>query len=264
MLVCVDVGNTNIAIALMQGNTIVDRFRLMSKTPRTSDEYGFFLMNLMDKADVEVADLEGVILSSVVPKLNYSLISAFKKYLHCNTMMVNHKMKLNFQLVTPYAEQVGADRIVNCAYIHHFHSKGGIVVDFGTATTYDYVDEKGDFKYVIIQPGLGISAAALTSQTAQLPEVEIKKPNSILGTSTVTGMQAGMVYGYLGAVREIIQTAKKELNDEEAYVVATGGLGKVIAKELQEIDEYDGDLAYRGMRHLFDLNKEDYVKNSDD
>lgn len=263
MLVCVDVGNTNIAIALMRDEVIVDRFRLMSKTPRTSDEYGFFLMNLMNQAKVKVEDLEGVILSSVVPKLNYSLTSAFKKYLHCNTMMVDYKMKLNFQLVTPYADQVGADRIVNCAYIHHFHPEGGLVVDFGTATTYDYVDAKGDFKYVIIQPGLGISANALTNQTAQLPEIEIKKPSSILGTSTVTGMQAGIVYGYLGAVKEIIHTAKKELNDETAYVIATGGLGKVMAKELEEIDEYDGDLAYRGMRYLFDQNKENYRRSSE-
>lgn len=261
MLLCVDVGNTNIAMALMDGDRIVDRFRLMSKSPRTSDEFGFHLLNMMNEVKVKPEELEGVILSSVVPKLNYSLTSAFKKYLNCNTMMVDYRLKLGFQLVTPYADQVGADRIVNCTYAHHYHPKGGIVVDFGTATTYDYVDEKGDFKYVIIQPGLGISTNALTNQTAQLPEIEIKKPESILGTSTVTGMQAGVVYGYLGAVKEILKTMKKELQDEEAYVVATGGLGKVISHELEEINEYDEDLAYRGMHLLFDMNKDNYQKN---
>lgn len=261
MLLCVDVGNTNIAIALMEKEKIIERFRLMSKSPRTSDEFGFYLLNMMDKAHIKIECLQGVILSSVVPDLNYTLTSAFKKYLNCNTLMVDHTLKLGFNLSTPYADQVGADRIVNCTYIHHYYPAGGIVIDFGTATTYDYVDAKGDFKYVIIQPGLGISASALTKQTAKLPEIEIKKPASILGISTVTGMQAGIVYGYLGAVKEIIQTMKKELNDQNAYVIATGGLGKVISSELSEINAYDPDLAYRGMQLIFEMNKHNYIKS---
>jgi len=230
---------------------------------KTSDEYGVVIKEIFVMNGYELSEIKDVIISSVVPDVMHALESFVIRYCKSTPIIVGPGVKTGMNIKYENPQEVGADRIVNAVAGIEKYGAPLVIIDFGTATTYDYVDAKGDFKYVIIQPGLGISANALTNQTAQLPEIEIKKPSSILGTSTVTGMQAGIVYGYLGAVKEIIRTAKKELNDETAYVIATGGLGKVMAKELEEIDEYDGDLAYRGMRYLFDQNKENYRKSSE-
>ena len=170
-------------------------------------------------------------------------------------MIITPRTKTCIRLMADNPKAVGADRIVDCTYAYSRFRRSCIVVDFGTATTFDYVNEAGEFRYTVIAPGIGISANALSSQTAKLPEIEIRKPQSILGTNTITGMQAGVVYGYIGLVEGILRQMKKELHDEDCYVIATGGLGKVIASETQEIDEYDPDIAYKGMRILYDLNR---------
>ena len=139
---------------------------------------------------------------------------------------------------------------------HTLYHADCIIVDFGTATTFDYVSKEGVFEYTVIAPGLGISAQALTSETAKLPEVEIKKPKSVLGRNTIDGMQAGVVYGYIGLVEYIIKRMKKELKLTECHVIATGGLGRVIASETEAIETYDPDLAYKGMQIIYQKNKQ--------
>jgi len=181
----------------------------------------------------------------------YSLTSAVIKYLHQKPMIVSNDMQMDIKLDTEAPRSIGADRIVNTTYAWNTFHRSCIIVDFGTATTYDYIDQNGVFRYVVIQPGLGISLNALTSMTAKLPEIEIVKPKSVLGTNTIEGMQAGVVYGYIGSVEYIIKTMKKELNDSSCMVIATGGLGKIIANETDEIDAYDADIAYKGMKILY-------------
>ncbi len=255
ILMTIDVGNTNISLGLMAEGKVLGSFRLTTKTPRTSDEFGICIRSLMDSCSVTREDIDDVMISSVVPKVMYALTSSIRKYIHKDPIIVGPGIKTGISIRTDNPREVGADRIVDVAAAHYLHKKSCIIVDFGTATTFDYVDEEGIFEYTVIAPGLGISANALTSQTAKLPEVEIIKPKSILGRNTVAGMQAGVVYGYIGLVEGILRQMKKELHDEDCYVIATGGLGKVIASETQEIDEYDPDIAYKGMRILYDLNR---------
>lgn len=252
----IDVGNTNISLGLMHESEVIGSFRLTTKTPRTSDEFGLCIKELLDTTKLTENDIEAVIISSVVPKIMYSLTSAIVKYLHKQPIIVGPGIKTGISIRTDNPREVGADRIVDIAMAYHTYHKPCIIVDFGTATTFDYVSEDGVFKYTVITPGLGIGANALTSQTAKLPEIEIRKPKSILNSNTITGMQAGVVYGYIGTVEYIIQQMKKELKIDTCLVIATGGLGRVIAKETGMIDIYDPDLAYKGMRILYDLNKE--------
>ncbi len=255
MLLAVDVGNTNISLGILEGEAIRGSFRLITKTERTSDELGVIVYDLLERAGVGPADIEAVVISSVVPKIMYTLTSCMKKYIGKTPLVISSDIETGITLKTDNPRAVGADRIVDCAYAYHTFHQSCIVVDFGTATTFDYVNEKGEFQYTVIAPGLGISASALTSQTAKLPEIEIQKPASVLGTNTITGMQAGVVYGYIGTVEYILKKMKDELNDHTCRVIATGGLGRVIANETDEIDEYDPDIAYKGIRILYELNQ---------
>lgn len=254
-LMTIDVGNTNISLGLMMGEKVVGSFRLTTKTPRTSDEFGIVIKDLLNATDVSVDEVEDVIISSVVPKLMYSLNSAIIKYMHKTPIIVGPGIKTGISIRTDNPKEVGADRIVDIAYAYHTYHRDCIIVDFGTATTFDYVSKDGVFAYTVIAPGLGISASALTSQTAKLPEIEIVKPKSILARNTVMGMQAGVVYGYIGTVEYILRQMKKELHLNECYTVATGGLGRVITSSTNEINAYDPDVAFKGMRILYDLNK---------
>lgn len=256
ILMTIDVGNTNINLGLMHDNDVIGSFRLTTKTPRTSDEFGLCIKELLDTTNIKDTDIEAVIISSVVPKIMYSLNSAIIKYLHQEPIIVGPGIKTGISIRTDNPREVGADRIVDIAYAYHTFHKPCIIVDFGTATTFDYVSEDGVFKYTVIAPGLGIAANALTSQTAKLPEIEIKKPKSILNGNTIMGMQAGVVYGYIGTVEYIIKQMQKELKIDDCTVIATGGLGRVITNETDSIDIYDADLAYKGMRILYDMNKE--------
>lgn len=256
MLLTIDVGNTNITLNLMKGLETHGVFRLTTKMPRTSDEYGIAIAELLEKSKVDVTDIEGVIISSVVPKIMYSLTSAVRKYVGKDPLIVGPGIRTGISLQNDNPRETGADRIVDVAAAYHMYHRSCIVVDFGTATTFDYVSSKGVFQYTVIAPGIGISANALTSQTAKLPEIEIQKPASILGRNTVSGMQAGVVYGYIGLVEYIIRQMKKELGDPDAKVIATGGLGRVISKETKYIDDYDPDIAGKGMAIIYGKNKE--------
>jgi type III pantothenate kinase len=256
MLLTIDVGNTHIKMQLMDGMDTAAGFRLTTRTPRTSDEFIIPLRSFMADAGVAAGQVQDVVISSVVPKVMYSLTSAIRKYYKKEPLIIGPGIKSGIEIRTDNPREVGADRIVDVAAAFYTYHRSCIVVDFGTATTFDYVSSEGVFSYTVIAPGIGISAMALTSQTAKLPDIEIKKPASILGRNTVSGMQAGVVYGYIGLVEYIIKTMKKELKDTSAFVVATGGLGQVIANETNTIDEYDPDLAGRGMAIIYQFNQE--------
>ncbi len=256
ILLTIDVGNTNIALGMIRDDQVIASFRLTTKTPRTSDEYGMCLREMMNSAEVTKEDIDDVIISSVVPKIMYSLNSAIIKYIGRTPIIIGPGIRTGISIRTENPKEVGADRIVDCAAAYFTYHTSCIIVDFGTATTFDYVSKDGVFEYTVIAPGLGITANALTSNTAKLPEIEIMKPASILGRNTVTGMQAGVVYGYIGLVEYIIRNMKRELNDQDCLVIATGGLGRVISSETDTIDIYDPDIAYKGMNFIYHKNKE--------
>ncbi|MBR3840569.1 MAG: type III pantothenate kinase [Erysipelotrichales bacterium] len=256
MLLAVDIGNTNITYGLIsEVGVVLGTFRITTKMPRTSDEFGMSLMSFLNSLHAEVTDIKDVIISSVVPKIMYAFTNSIRKYLLIEPMIVGPGIKTGISIKTESPKELGADKIVDAAAVYNTYGGNALILDFGTATTYDYIDENGTFLYSCISPGIEISANALWSQAAKLPEVEIQKPATILSKNTINSMQAGIVYGYIGQVEYIIKQFKKELNKPDMKVIATGGLGKIIYKETTMIDVYDPDLVFKGMKVIYDKNK---------
>ena len=256
MLLAVDIGNTNITYGLISDvGVVLGTFRITTKMPRTSDEFGMSLMSFLNNLNVEVTDIKDVIISSVVPKIMYAFTNSIRKYLLIEPMIVGPGIKTGISIKTESPKELGADKIVDAAAVYNTYGGNALILDFGTATTYDYIDENGTFLYSCISPGIEICANALWSQAAKLPEVEIKKPDTILSKNTISSMQSGIVYGYIGQVEYIIKQFKKELNKPDMKVIATGGLGKIIYKETTMIDAYDPDLTFKGMKVIYDRNK---------
>ena len=256
MLLTIDVGNTNITLGVYGGEDLLASFRLTTKMQRTSDELGLTITQLLISRHLDPEEVDAIIISSVVPKIMHSLRNAIRKTWDLEPLVVTPDIETGISICADNKKQVGADRIVNVAAVHHMYpGQNCLVLDFGTATTYDYVDADGTFAYTIISPGLEISAQALFNMAAKLPEVEIQKPESVLGHNTVTGMQSGIVYGYIGQVEYIIRKVREEIG-KNFLVVATGGLGRIIAQETEMIHIYDADLAFKGMKILYDLNRD--------
>ena len=254
MILVVDVGNTNITFGLYRGKELAGTFRLMTGTPRTSDEYGMMMLDLIDHYQVGRADLDGVIISSVVPNVMHSLTGAIERFLERKPMIVGPGLKTGIHIVTENPKEIGPDRIVDAVGAYEKYGGPVLVLDFGTATTYDLVNEKGEFIAGITAPGIKISAKALWEDTAKLPEVEIRKPASILAQNTVTSMQAGLVYGQIGQTEYIVRKVKEEAGLDKMHVVATGGLGSIIADETDVIEVYDRTLTLDGLRMIYEKN----------
>lgn len=255
MLLAIDVGNTNITIALMENGEIHRSFRLTTKTPRTSDEFGIQMLGLLEAKGILTSQVEDVIISSVVPGVMYSLRSAIIKYFDKEPLVVGAGVRTGIRIVTGNPHEIGADRIVDAVAAYELYGGPVFVIDFGTATTYDLITEDGSFAAGITSPGIGICANALWNETAKLPEIEIKKPASILAKDTVSSMQAGLVYGYIGQTEYIIEQVKKEAKLPGLKVVATGGLGKIIADETDKIDVYDPMLTMQGLWLIYQKNR---------
>lgn len=256
MLLTIDAGNTNITMGILDGNLLVGNFRVTTKTPRTSDEFGICIQTLLTKYNIIPSQIDDVIISSVVPKIMYSLNSCIIKYLNKTPIIIGPGIKTGIQIQSDNPKEVGADRLVNVAAAYYTYHQACLIIDFGTATTFDYVSDKGVFEYTVISPGIEISAQALWNQTAKLPEIEIKKPEKVLAKNTINGMQSGIVNGYIGQVEYIVKAILKELNLIDVKVIATGGLGRIIFNETEIIDIYDPDLAFKGMKIIYDRNKQ--------
>lgn len=255
MLLVVDIGNTNITIGIYKENEIIGNYRLTTWFKRTSDEYGFMIMNFLTTSKVNPEDIEDVIISSVVPKIMHSFTNSIRKFIRKEPIIIGPGIKTGISVKTENPKKVGADRIVDLAGCYYNYGGNALVIDFGTATTYDYISRAGVFKYGVTAPGIGISAEALSEKCAKLPEIEIKRPDTILASETITSMQAGLFYGYLGSVEYIINKFKEELGEEEMLVVATGGLGKLISQNTDLIDIYDRDLTFKGLKVIYDKNR---------
>ena len=255
MLLVGDVGNTNITFGVYNRKKLITTFRLMSKTERTSDEFGELITELLIRNSIALEEIRDVILASVVPGVMHSLTSALIRYLHIQPMIVGPGIKTGIKIQTDNPREVGADKIVDA--VAAFEKYGGpvLVLDFGTATTYDLVDGEGVFSCGVIAPGVRISAKALWEDAAKLPEIEIKKPKTILARETISSMQAGLIYGQIGQTEYIIRKVREESGLESMKVVATGGLGRVIADETSTIDVYDSTLTLEGLRRIYEKNK---------
>ena len=228
MLLAIDIGNTNLTFGLFDGEKILHKFRLTTSLPRTSDEFGVQIMEQLSHQNVSAEDVEDVIVGSVVPKIMYSLTSGIKKYLKCDPIIVGQGTKTGIRIATTNPMEVGADRIVDAVGAYFTYGGPVMVIDYGTATTYDLVTADGSFVAGVTAPGIRISAKALWSNAAKLPEIEIIKPESILAKTTITSMQAGLVYGTIGQTEYIIDKFREESGLSDMKVVATGGLGRII------------------------------------
>ncbi len=213
------------------------------------------LKSLLRDNDIEPGEIHAAIISSVVPAIMYSLRNGLYKYLHVDPLIVEPGIKTGIRIITDHPAQIGADRIVDAVGAYEKYGGPVLVLDFGTATTYDLIDEKGQFVSGITAPGIRTSAKALWQDAAKLPEIEIKKPKSILAKETISSMQAGLVYGQIGQTEYIIKKVREESGYADLKVVATGGLGAMIAAETKEIDVYDANLTLDGMRLIYDKQK---------
>ena len=256
MIICLDVGNTNIKYALFDGEELKLSFRVATEHKKTSDEYGGQLLNILSTNGIAVGDLEGGIISSVVPPLDYTLERMCRTYLKITPLMLGAGLKTGMNLRVDNAKEVGADRVVNNVAAVRKYGAPCIVIDFGTATTFNAINDKGEFVGGVIAPGIKGSLDSLVNGTAKLPRVEIERPEKVIGTNTVTNMQSGIVYGFAGLVEYIVKKIKKELKSEGVITVATGGFSEVIAKEISCIDKVDKLLTLEGLRYLYTINKE--------
>ncbi|MDD6467279.1 MAG: type III pantothenate kinase [Erysipelotrichaceae bacterium] len=254
MLMTIDAGNTNIAIGVYDENEFITSFRLTTKMTRTSDEFGMDFYSLLQAKGINPQDVKDVMISSVVPNIMHSLTNAIRKYFQVTPLIVGPGIKTGLAIHIDNPKSLGADRIVDAVAAYTIYGGPVLVIDFGTATTFDFVSKDGVFECGVTAPGIAICADAMSAQAAQLPKIEIKKPASIMAKNTVTSMQAGLVYGYIGSVEYIIQRLKKELQ-QDFQVIATGGLGSIITPETDMIDVYDANLAYKGMKIIYDKNK---------
>ena len=255
MLLAIDLGNTNIKYGVFDGDKMVASFRVSSRISRTADEYGSVLVGLLSNSGIKKTDINGIIFSSVIPALNYTICHMCEFFFGISPIIVGPGVKTGLNIKADNPREVGADIIVNSVSAYNKYGGPIIVIDFGTATTFDVVTEKCEILGVVIAPGIKTSLEGLATKTAQLPMVELDAPKTVIGKNTKHCMQAGIIFGFAGLVENIIKKIKKELGTSDIKVVATGGLGEIIAKEVKLISTVDRTLTLDGLKTIYELNK---------
>jgi type III pantothenate kinase len=254
MLLTIDIGNSNIVLGLFQKKHLMGEWRISSHPHKTVDEYAIMLEDLFSLKKILPDEIDGVILSSVVPPLTPVFKEIATKYFHTNPMVVTDQLKLGLAFRYENPGEIGADRIVNAVAGYKIYGGPLIIVDFGTATTFCSISKKGEYRGGVIAPGLNISAEALFQRAAKLPRIELVKPETVIGKDTISSMQSGIIFGYVGLVEKLIDKMKKETR-ENATVVATGGLAGLIAPETGSIDKIHPHLTLEGLKIIYELNK---------
>ncbi|MEM4657867.1 MAG: type III pantothenate kinase, partial [Candidatus Methanosuratincola sp.] len=254
LLLAVDVGNTNIGFGIFRGSELMAHFRVGTDRTKTSDEYGILIKNLIEAKGISARNVEGGIISCVVPPLIDPLKKALGDFFGIFPLLVEPGVKTGMPILYANPKEVGADRIANAVAAYNKYRRSVIVVDFGTATTFDCISDRGEYMGGVIAPGLQVSAEALFTAASKLPKVEISRPKTVIGKSTVESMQAGLIYGYAGLVDGIASRILREM-PRGTRVVATGGLAGLIAGESKRIEEVDDLLTLNGLRLIYDLNR---------
>lgn len=254
MLLAIDVGNTNTVIGLFRGDELVKSWRLSTIAHQTVDEYGILFRNLFDPAGYQAGQVNHAIISCVVPPLQETLRNMCSDYFGVRAIVVGPGIKTGIALHVDSPQEVGADRIVNTIAAFQIYGGPAIVVDFGTATTFDPISVSGAFLGGAIAPGLGISAEALYRYAAKLPRVDLRKPRRVIGKNTVENIQAGLLFGYVGLVNGILEAMIKEMEGEPT-VIATGGLGELFQQESRYIQHYEPNLTLKGLQFLYEKNR---------
>ena len=250
MILTMDIGNTNIKVALFDGKEMYKYWRMSTNISSTSDEYGVRLMSMFAYEGVSKDVVEGIVVSSVVPTINYTIEHMLLNYIGKMPLFVAPGVKTGINIRYDNPRELGSDRIANAVGAYEEYGGPCIFIDFGTATTFGVVDKEGSFLGGTICPGIKLSSEALVTGTAKLPRFELNKPDSVIGRTTLSNLQSGMYYGYVGLVRNIVRKIRQELG-EEAYVVATGGMALMIAEESKVIDKLDGLLTLKGKARGF-------------
>ena len=254
MILTLDIGNTNIKAGVFNGPELVDYWRISTDRTKSSDEYGILLLNLFAHSKIDPA-VDGIIMSSVVPTIKFTIEHMCSNYFNQTPMQVVPGIKTGINLKYENPRELGSDRIVNAVAAYELYGGPCIFIDFGTATTFGVVSERGEFLGGAICPGIKLASEALTERTSRLPKIELVKPESVIGRNTVSNMQSGLVYGFIGQVTYLIDCMKRELGAPDAKVIATGGMSRLIASGTDAIDEIDGLLTLKGLRIIYERNQ---------
>jgi len=254
MLLAVDIGNTDTTFGVFEGEELGATWHVATVIHRMADEYAALLLDLLRHRGLGTSDIKGVALCSVVPPLTATFEQLFQRYFGISPLVVGAGVKTGVRIRMDNPREVGADRIANAAAAHHLYNGPVIIVDLGTATTFDIVSQEGDYLGGAIAPGIATAAEALFSRTAMLPQIELARPRHAIGTNTVAAMQSGLVFGYVGLVEGMVARIQAELG-EKAKVVATGGYAELIAKETKVIDVVNPNLTLIGLRLIYLMNK---------
>lgn len=254
MILAMDIGNTNIKTALFDGKEMKNYWRMSTNITNTSDEYGIRLCSMFAHEGVPTDSVEGIVVSSVVPTINFTIEHMLQNYFGKSPLFIGPGVKTGINIRYENPRELGSDRIANAVAAYEEYGGPCIFIDFGTATTFGVVDENGAFLGGCICPGIKLSSEALVTGTAKLPRFELTKPDNVIGRTTLSNLQSGMYYGYVGLVKNIVRKLRQELG-KEAFVVATGGMAVMIAEESKAIDKLDGLLTLKGLRLIYERNR---------
>lgn len=253
MLLAIDIGNTNVALGIFRDNELVATWRISTDLNRMPDEYTSMLLTLFPYKGLKTSDIKGAIICSVVPPLVGTFEEMCRDYFHVAPQIVEPGIKTGIRIAMDNPREVGADRIVNALAAYHLYGAPAIVIDLGTATTFDVISESGDYLGGVIAPGIGIAAEALFMRTAKLPRVELEAPPHVIGKNTITAMQSGLIFGYVGLIEGIVARIQVELK-AKARVIATGGLAGIITKQTSIIEKVEPNLTLLGLRMMYEMN----------
>jgi type III pantothenate kinase len=261
MLLAIDVGNTNIVLGVFEGELLTESWRLVTMRERTSDEIGILVTHLFERSEIDLSGIDGIILSSVVPPLTRTMVEMCERFFEKAPVTVDPAANTGMPVLYQPPTDVGADRVVNAVAAYEAFGRADeiplIVVDFGTATTFDAISKRGEYIGGVICPGIGISAEALFQRAARLPPVDVRRPRGVVGQTTVDAMQSGLFFGYVEMVDGLARRIRGEVaRGEQAIVIATGGLAEVLSSETRSIQHVDPDLTLDGLRLIWTRNRQ--------
>ena len=255
MIFVMDIGNTNIKAAVFDGERLLRRWRCVTDTAMTSDQYGIIMADLFRYHELNMKAIEGIMFSSVVPTINFTIEHMCRDYFHREARLLVPGMKTGLNIKYENPRELGSDRIANAVAVSSLYGGPSIFIDFGTATTYGVVSEKNEFLGGAIAPGLRMMICALSSGTAKLPSIELAVPPRVIGKTTVSNLQSGILYGFIGSVEKIVSEMKREIGCADAKVIATGGMAHMVKSNSNVIDEINPDLTLTGLRMIYEKNQ---------